>query len=34
MMIEDLKITKPDKKVVEKNLMYLRGDSVMLVGRV
>lgn len=33
MMIQNLKITK-EKEVQEKNLMYLRGDTVMLVGRI
>lgn len=33
MMIQNLKITK-NKETQEKNLMYLRGDTVMLVGKI
>jgi hypothetical protein len=33
MMIKDLSITK-EYKIIEKTLMYLRGDSVQLVGAV
>ena len=32
-MIKDLSITK-EYKIIEKTLMYLRGDSVQLVGAV
>lgn len=33
MMIQNLKITK-NEETQEKNLMYLRGDTVMLVGKI
>lgn len=33
MMLQNLKITK-GTEVNEKNLMYLRGDTVMLVGKI
>ena len=33
MMLQNLKITK-GAEVNEKNLMYLRGDTVMLVGKI
>ncbi len=32
-MLQNLKITK-GAEVNEKNLMYLRGDTVMLVGKI
>jgi hypothetical protein len=33
MMIQDLSITV-EQKITEKTLMYLRGDSVQLVGKI